>query len=236
MSETLLNRADRTKITHLLGIALGQNADALILAIGGIKGGIGKSTTAIFLAHQWAAQGLKVLVLDADPKSGTSRKWKRMARLRGYKLPFDVETHPSEDLGERIRDEGWSQLYDLIIIDTGGDNDRILQAAYRIANYMLLTASPSPVDLDTLADSARTAVGTGDARDLPASILLTAVKSGRMASDAKREMRKAGIPVLSNVVKHRTAYQIAYTEGISGLYDYPAVQYELDEPREDNTA
>lgn len=239
MSETLLNRATKRKITHLLGVPLAQVTRAVILAIAGIKGGIGKSTSAIYLAHVYAAMGLTVLVIDADPKSGTSRKWNRRAKQNGHTLPFTVAAHPSEDLEERILEEEWHLKFDLIIIDTGGDNDRILQAAYRIADYMLLTASPSPVDLDTLVDSARTAIGKGqDARDIPASILLTAAKSERMANDAKDEMRKAGIPVLTKVVKHRTAYQLSYTEGLgkAGLLDYPEVQYELDQPREDNTA
>lgn len=238
MSEATLNRTTRRKITRLLGVPLEQATRAVILAIGGIKGGIGKSTTAIFLAFVWAAMGLKVLIIDADPKSGTSRKWKRRARENKVELPFDVETHPSEDLEERIVDEGWHHKYDLIIVDTGGDNDRILQAAYRIADSMLLTASPSPADLDTLADSARTAVGKhGEARDIPVAVLLTAVKSERMARDAKAEMRKAGIPVLSNVVKHRTPYQLAYGLSPENFHDYPAVQYELDNPQEeDDTA
>jgi chromosome partitioning protein len=219
------------RTTRLLGLPLDQLARAAILVIGGIKGGIGKSTTAIYLAHVYTAVGLRVLVVDADPKSGTSRKWNRRARERRAPLPFKVETHPSDDLKERILDDGWHEMYDLIIIDTGGDNDRILQAAYRIADYMLLTASPSPVDLDTLVDSARTAIGKEEeAREIPASILLTGVKSQRMAEDAKSEMRKAGIPVLSNVVKHRTAYQYAYTESVKGFHDYPAVQHELDNP------
>jgi len=239
VSESTLNRTTKTTaISYLLGVPLARTTRAVILAIGGIKGGIGKSTTAIYLAYVWAAMGLKVLIIDADPKSGTSRKWnrranERVAQGRGEKLPFTVKTHPSEDLEERILDEGWHEEFDLIIVDTGGDNDRILQAAYRIADYMLLTASPSPVDLDTLADSARTAIGKTEARDIPASILLTGVKSSRMAEDAKTEMRKAGIPVLSNVVKHRTAYQLAYTESVKGFHDYPAVQHELDAPREE---
>lgn len=236
MSDHQFARADRRrhhKITRLLGLPLAQLSRAVVLAIGGIKGGIGKSTTAVYLAHQYTALGLMVLVICADPGSGTSRKWNKRARELGHPLPFTVKAHPSEDLEDRILEEEWHLHYDLIIIDTGGDDDRILRAAYRIADHMLLTASPSPVDLDTLADSARTAIGQGEeARPIPASILLTGVKSDRMAEDAKDQMRKAKIPVLSNVVKHRTAYQNSYLEGFekAGLLDYPAVQHELDNP------
>lgn len=223
MSETPNRGIDR-----LLGVELSQVTRAVILAIGGIKGGIGKSTTAILLAYVWATLGLKVLVICADPKSGTSRKWARRANNNQDPLPFTVRTHPSEDLEDRILEEGWERDFDLIIIDTGGENDRILRAAYRIADRMLLTASPSPVDIDVLPDTARTTVGDMGERDIPVSILLTGVKSDSMALDAKREMRSFGLDVLTPVVKHRLKYQQMYGWTPEGGLDYVAVQHELD--------
>lgn len=228
MSETLPDTTRRRAVGRLLGIDLAYATRAVILAIGGIKGGIGKSTTAIFLAYVWSLLGFNVLVIDADPKSGTSRKWDRRCRQRAERLTFTVKTHPSEDLEERIVDEGWDQEFDLIIIDTGGDNDRILRAAYRIADRMLLTCSPSPVDLDSLRDTAATAVGELGERDIPVSLLITSAKSERMALDAKTEMRAAGLSVLTATVKHRTAYQNAYGWALTAGLDYPAVQHELD--------
>ncbi|MFE2934890.1 AAA family ATPase [Streptomyces sp. NPDC059278] len=231
MSETL-NQATRQAVARLLGVELSQVTRAVILAIGGIKGGIGKSTTAMFLAYVWARLGLKVLVICADPKSGTSRKWARRANGNKDPLPFTVRTHPSDDLEDRILEEGWDQDYDLIIIDTGGDNERILRAAYRIADRMLLTASPSPVDIDVLPDTARTTVGDLGERDIPVSILLTSVKSDAMALDAKKEMRSFGLDVLTQTVKHRLKYQQMYGWTPEGGLDYVAVQHELDNPKE----
>jgi chromosome partitioning protein len=228
VSETTLNRAVQRTVVRLLGVELAKTNRAVILAIGGIKGGIGKSTSAIMLAHVWAALGLKVLVIDADPKSGSSRKWDRACRSRGEKLPFTVKTHPSEDLEETIADEGWHKQFDLIIIDTGGDNDRILRAAYGIADYMLLTASPSPMDLVSLPDTAKTTVGELGEREIPVSLLITSVKSERMALAAKDELRKVGLSVLSNTVKHRTGYQTDFGWPVQNTRDYGAVQYELD--------
>ncbi|MEV6400526.1 ParA family protein [Streptomyces sp. NPDC051907] len=238
MSETPLNRAEQRalrKITRLLGVDLAHTARAVILAIGGVKGGIGKSTTALFLAYCWALLGIKVLVIDADPKSGTSRKWNRRAKSEGRGgLPFTVKTHVSEDLEDAILDEGWDQEFDLIIIDTGGDNDRILRAAYRIADRMILTASPSPVDIDTLPDTAETTVGELGERDIPVSILITSAKSDRMVKDAKKELRAVGLSVLTSVVKHRLPYQQMYGWPIESGLDYVAVQHELDNPKENS--
>lgn len=239
MSETLPNRAARRatiRLTHLLGYPISELNRAAILAIGGIKGGIGKSTTAIFLAYVYAKLGLKVLIIDADPKSGTSRKWARRATANAAPLPFTVKAHPSEDLEDRILEEGWAEDHDLIIIDTGGDNDRILRAAYRIADRLLLTASPSPVDLDTLRDTARTTVGELGERDIPVSILITSAKSQTMTLDAKKEMRAAGLSVLTAVIKHRLTFQQLYGFSPESGLDYRAVQHELDTPLKETAA
>ena len=42
------------------------------IAIANLKGGVGKSTTALFLAELWALRGKRVLVLDLDPQSNLS--------------------------------------------------------------------------------------------------------------------------------------------------------------------
>ena len=42
------------------------------IAIGTLKGGVGKSTTVVSLSSILAGMGKKVLVIDADPQANTS--------------------------------------------------------------------------------------------------------------------------------------------------------------------
>ena len=44
----------------------------LAVAIANLKGGVGKSTTTLFLAEHWALLGMRVLVIDLDPQANCS--------------------------------------------------------------------------------------------------------------------------------------------------------------------
>ncbi|MGV7297636.1 ParA family protein, partial [Mycobacterium kansasii] len=46
----------------------------MILSLVHTKGGVGKTTTSVFLACAAAAQGREVLLLDADPQ-GSASSW-----------------------------------------------------------------------------------------------------------------------------------------------------------------
>jgi chromosome partitioning protein len=66
------------------------------VAVVTLKGGSGKTTSAVFLAHEWAALGPGVLLVDADPQA-TALRWSEQAG-------FEVSTLalPVKDLHSRL--------------------------------------------------------------------------------------------------------------------------------------
>ncbi len=61
----------------------------MIVALLNQKGGVGKTTLALQLAGAWAAQGTRVLVVDADPQ-GSALDWSEQRGREGLPRLFGV--------------------------------------------------------------------------------------------------------------------------------------------------
>src|SRR4051812_45955270 len=93
----------------------------LIITIGNLKGGVGKTTSAYFIACFFAlVYGLRVLVIDADPLSQTGYSWFRKLIKAGIQVPFTLISFPSPHVDDCVDDNAESGNYDVIIVDTGG--------------------------------------------------------------------------------------------------------------------
>jgi chromosome partitioning protein len=115
----------------------------VIVALLNQKGGVGKTTLALHLAGAWAAQGLRVLVIDADPQ-GSALDWseqrgrERLPRLFGV-LGLARETLHRE-LSEIARDA------DHVVVDGPPRVTGIARSALLAADVVLVPATPSPFD------------------------------------------------------------------------------------------
>jgi cellulose biosynthesis protein BcsQ len=215
---------------------------AIILTIGCAKGGVGKTTTALMLALSYVLTlGLRVLVVDADPKHSAAWYWNARVQKRVADgidvcgMPFHVEELSARSyLADKIKARGWLDDYDLIIVDTGGDDDGILVDAAAMSDHILLTVSPSEMDLDGLRSTKR-AVDQGLAKgnSRPPRVLLTqCIVSSRGDLNAKDILRGSGIDVLTTTVPLLTWYRNTYgklpvyRDRITARH-YAAVQHEL---------
>lgn len=115
----------------------------MILTVGGLKGGVGKSTSAAFLASGLARQG-RALLVDADPQ-GSLLAWSEEA---GDTFP-PVVAWPVRDLGRRVAQVATD--YQHVVIDTGPSQEQLLRQALTVSDAFLIPAAPSLIDVREVA-------------------------------------------------------------------------------------
>ena len=115
----------------------------MILALLNQKGGVGKTTLALHIAGAWAAQGRRVLVIDADPQ-GSALDWSQQREREGLPRLFGVLGLPREVLHRELPDT--AKDVDHLVIDGPPRVTGIARSALLAADVILIPATPSPLD------------------------------------------------------------------------------------------
>lgn len=182
-----------------------------VILIGGLKGGVGKSTVGIFVAMVYAYMyGLRVLLVDADPSSQTGYDWWIQADDAGRNLGYDVETWPHAQVGDMVKRRALGQ-YDVVVIDCGGDSDKILSSGMEVAHFAVMVTSPSKTDMRRLDGTYKAALAAatahGRANQIDAGVMMTQVdmRRGDQGSRAtvhnqkmRTQIRNEGMPLMAS--------------------------------------
>jgi chromosome partitioning protein len=135
-------RHDFFKIVFaILSLTVTRTESDMIISVLNQKGGVGKTTLSVNIAGQLAAEGARVLLLDADPQ-GSSLDW---AAAREDESHFAVLGLPRatlhKDIGKFTAD------YDHIIIDGPPRVTDLARSAIMAADLVLIPVQPSPYDV-----------------------------------------------------------------------------------------
>lgn len=119
----------------------------MIISCGGIKGGVGKTTTAINITILQALQGRDVLLVDADSQETASDFTIQRGERLGSTGYTAVKLH-----GSAVRTEtlGLAKKYDDVIIDVGGRDTAGQRAALTVSDIFIVPMAPSSFDVWTL--------------------------------------------------------------------------------------
>jgi chromosome partitioning protein len=121
----------------------------MILVVGGIKGGVGKSTLASNMAVLAARDGRDVLLVDGDSQE-TTMTW---AAARGDRQTVSSDRVTTVALvGKGAREElkRLRPKYDVIVIDAGARDTTTQRSALTVADTVLLPFAPRGPDLWTI--------------------------------------------------------------------------------------
>jgi chromosome partitioning protein len=172
----------------------------VIITVAGMKGGVGKTTTAIQIAGNLSERGQTVLI-DGDPNQ-SAQGWAR----RGNSLPFEV-------IGLH-RAISHARNFQNVVMDTKArpDFDELRDLAEG-CDLLIIPTTPDSLALEgmSLTIQALEKLGAKNFR-----VLLTIIPPipSKAGEDARTVLIAAGVPLFTRGIRRTAAFQTAAAEGI----------------------
>ena len=190
------------------------------LATVNTKGGVGKTTTAVYLAAGLHAQG-RTLLVDADPQQ-SALLWSQGDPV----FPYNIVSLPVRDLHRRLADLG--RGYDHVVIDTPPGDTTIIRSAVMAAEVVIVPASPTGLDLNRLMPTFELLAELEPVHAVDVGVLLTKVRRGTLSARGVREvLAEVGYPVLDTEIPLAEQYAASFGIAPTDLGPYADLITEL---------
>ncbi len=193
----------------------------MIITVGGIKGGVGKSLISTNLTVMRALKGKKVLLVDGD-EQGTAGDWTDHRIGLGLNTPWT--TIRLKATAVRTEVLKLSKNYDDIFIDCGGRDTASLRAALTVSDIFLVPFQPKSFDIWTISKVSEL---VEDAKILNPKLsaycfINCGGTRGKDNEDAMTILGKAeGLTLLPVVISLRKSFSNATAEGM-GVVEFKA--------------
>ena len=115
----------------------------MIVAFLNQKGSVGNTTLALRVAGAWAAQGKRVVVIDADPQ-GSALDWSEQRAKEGLPRLFGVLGLARDTL--HVEAPEIARDFNHVLIDGSSRIAALMRSAMLAADLALVPAQPSPFD------------------------------------------------------------------------------------------
>jgi len=188
-----------------------------VIAVANLKGGTGKTTTAIYLAHALHERGRRVLLVDADPQ-GSALSWNEDAETS---FPFPVIGLATRELHRQLPDFVSNDI-DTIIIDTPPVDQKsgIVMSALRAATLVIVPVAPTPMEYKRLRQVNEIIQDTSafrvDGQPVTLAVLLTRTHPTASSTAIwRQQIETDGLWCLRSDVRRLERFAQAYGENIN---------------------
>jgi chromosome partitioning protein len=188
----------------------------VIVTVANLKGGVGKTTTSVFVAHALAEARGACALIDTDPQACVT-EWAKRAAAAGRPLSVPVLTAPVSRLADLIPDAP------NVVIDTPAADLDAAAGAIRLADLVLVPTSTSALDLSRVQLTVDAAANSGK----PAAVLLTRTRRTRSVATSEESLRSAGVRVLRTHIPLREALAMSFGQPVRQLHGYELAIAEL---------
>jgi chromosome partitioning protein len=183
------------------------------------KGGVGKTTISTNLGVSLQQNNLRVLLVDSDPQ-GSLRDWNE---ANEGKL-INVVGLDRETLAKDI--EGVKNGYDIVIIDGAPQSSKLVAAAIKASDLVIIPVTPSPYDVWACSDLVEIIKARQEAvegKPLCRFLISRTRKGTTLSTDILQALSGYEIPVLMNRTTHREIYAQTASNGFTVHFDLKAV-------------
>jgi chromosome partitioning protein len=189
----------------------------VIIAVVNQKGGAGKTTIAVNLSAALAAEGRRVLMIDADPQQ-TAQDW---AAIRQTPPPFQVI-----GLAKPVLHRDVPRLaadYDYVIIDGAPRNYEVARSAVAAADMILIPVQPSGADFWASRETVNLTKEMHTFKESPRSAFVISRKIARttLGRDIADALAEFEIPILRSGTMQRVIYAETLTAGTTVIEQQP---------------
>ncbi|WP_086991935.1 ParA family protein [Agrococcus casei] len=196
----------------------------MIIAVVNLKGGVGKTTTAVHLAAGLHSPDSPVVLIDADPQA-SALTWAENADTPWETISLAIKSLDRR-IGRYMRTAGAVHA----IIDTPPGDLSITKGALLAADLIVIPLQPTGADVAQMAETADFVDAVRRETGAPAVVLLTRMVKGTVAARTIREtLEPFGLPILTAEVPQAQAVGMVYGQPVNDLGHYATVLEELKE-------